>query len=102
MSEEHKGLCPTCVYKDECTYIKDTNNPVMQCCEFKGINEVQEQRLNCRQRNEGETLLDVSRPALTKQEPESELKGLCKICSLRNECKFPKPAGGVWHCEEYQ
>lgn len=102
MCEEHKGLCLTCVYKGECTYIKDTNRPVMQCCEFKGINEVQEQKLICRQRGEGETVSDISTSTLAKQEPESKLKGLCKICSLRNECTFPKPAGGVWHCEEYE
>ena len=102
MCEKHKGLCPACVYKGECTYVKDTNKPVMQCCEFKGIGEVQEQKLIYRRRSEGETVWDISRPVLTKQESESELKGLCKICSLRNECTFPKPAGGVWHCEEYQ
>lgn len=104
MCEEHKGLCSTCVCKDECTYIRNMDRPVIQCLEFKGINEVQEQRLICRQHGKGETVRDISTPISTKQEQESEskFKGLCKMCSLRNECVFPKPAGGVWHCEEYE
>jgi len=28
--------------------------------------------------------------------------GLCKSCANRETCTFPKPEGGVWHCEEYR
>jgi len=28
--------------------------------------------------------------------------GLCSICENRPACAFPKPEGGVWHCEEYR
>jgi hypothetical protein len=28
--------------------------------------------------------------------------GLCSICEIREACRFPKPEGGVWHCEEYE
>lgn len=34
------------------------------------------------------------------QEPEN-LAGLCPSCENRFECRFPKPEGGVWHCEEF-
>ena len=27
--------------------------------------------------------------------------GLCATCDNRNTCTFPKPPGGVWHCEEF-
>ena len=27
---------------------------------------------------------------------------LCTICEDKNVCVFPKPEGGVWHCEEYR
>ena len=29
------------------------------------------------------------------------LKGLCMDCENRKSCTFPRPASGVWHCEEY-
>jgi hypothetical protein len=28
--------------------------------------------------------------------------GLCENCESRETCGFPRPDGGVWHCEEYQ
>jgi hypothetical protein len=28
--------------------------------------------------------------------------GLCRNCENRRTCAFPKPEGGIWHCEEYQ
>ena len=31
----------------------------------------------------------------------SSLKGLCINCENRETCILPKPAGGVWQCEEY-
>lgn len=30
-----------------------------------------------------------------------DCKGLCVNCANRQTCLFPKPEGGVWHCEEY-
>jgi hypothetical protein len=27
---------------------------------------------------------------------------LCSNCEDRHTCIYPKPAGGVWHCEEYR
>ena len=29
-------------------------------------------------------------------------RGLCSNCEERRSCAFPKPEGGVWHCEEYR
>jgi (2Fe-2S) ferredoxin/predicted RNA-binding Zn-ribbon protein involved in translation (DUF1610 family) len=28
-------------------------------------------------------------------------RGLCLNCAKREFCTFPKPEGGVWHCDEY-
>jgi hypothetical protein len=28
--------------------------------------------------------------------------GLCVNCENRSICNLPKPAGGVWHCENYE
>ncbi len=32
----------------------------------------------------------------------AKLVGLCATCELRETCDRPKPAGGIWFCEEYQ
>ena len=40
-----------------------------------------------------------------QEPPATELTddiGLCCDCENRRSCMFPKPEGGVWHCEEYQ
>ncbi len=29
------------------------------------------------------------------------VRGLCATCIHNNACDFPRPAGGVWRCEEY-
>jgi len=46
-------------------------------------------------------------PEVDENVPEKEsaethsFKGLCINCENRFTCILPKPAGGVWHCEEY-
>ena len=35
------------------------------------------------------------------EEDASTYAGLCMNCDHRQTCKHPKPAGGVWHCEDY-
>ena len=32
---------------------------------------------------------------------EGSVRGLCATCARRSRCEFPRPEGGVWHCEEY-
>ena len=32
----------------------------------------------------------------------SELPGLCRNCARLVDCTYPKPEGGVWHCDEYE
>jgi hypothetical protein len=36
-----------------------------------------------------------------RTEDKEVFKGLCVNCANRHTCLFPKPEGGVWHCEEY-
>jgi hypothetical protein len=35
-------------------------------------------------------------------EDVSAYAGLCMNCEHRRSCVHPKPAGGVWHCEDYE
>ena len=34
-------------------------------------------------------------------EDTCKYEGLCVNCDNRQTCAHPKPAGGVWHCENY-
>ncbi|GAG40851.1 unnamed protein product, partial [marine sediment metagenome] len=36
------------------------------------------------------------------EEDASKYAGLCMNCDRRRTCRHPKPAGGVWHCEDYE
>jgi hypothetical protein len=31
-----------------------------------------------------------------------EPRGLCRTCECKEICTYPKPEGGVWHCEEFR
>lgn len=42
-------------------------------------------------------------PEASAESPSREQpRGLCTDCLIRAECQFPKPASGVWRCEEYR
>ena len=89
-----RGLCSTCIHASECTYPRNLNRPVLQCEEFEGEKLSLKRYGNMKiQRIRKEDIEDLSKSTL--------YKGLCKLCALRDECVFPKPESGVWHCEEY-
>jgi len=90
-----RGLCSTCKHASECTFPVDPQRPVLQCEEFEGVEN------NVTIKNKPEIEL-VRKEDLNKDADTQEFKGLCKLCRLRNSCTFPKPEGGVWHCEEYE
>lgn len=84
----YRGLCTQCLHAAACTFPRDPSRPIRSCEEFEEY------------------------PALRSREParavapegpdaeEPELKGLCRHCAVRITCAFPKPEGGIWHCEE--
>lgn len=79
-------LCSTCAHVGDCVYARTGREPVLECEFFatEGALEVREA------------------PAVeTEAEPEL-LAGLCANCEHRADCSLPRPAGGVWHCEEYE
>ncbi len=46
-------------------------------------------------------------PALVRDKSPAEKYsgryiGLCSNCENRGTCIYPKPEGGVWHCDEYR
>ena len=44
---------------------------------------------------------DSSAALRAAEEETSKYTGLCVNCENRRTCAHPKPAGGVWHCEDY-
>ncbi|MCJ7748201.1 MAG: hypothetical protein MUP27_10685 [Desulfobacterales bacterium] len=95
---EYLGLCSSCKAASNCTYTKDLTRPVLQCEEFEGY----EPRIV---KTTVKNILLKTNPKLGSSNKERDLskyRGLCSICDDREACTFPKPEGGVWHCEEYR
>jgi hypothetical protein len=95
--KEHLGLCSSCKTASDCHYMKDVKSRVLQCEEFEGY----EPRIV---KTTGKKLVKTSsNPGSSNEEKDSSNhRGLCNICEDREICNFPKPEGGVWHCEEYR
>ncbi len=74
-------------------YPKDPKHPVLQCEEFEPYDSPVPTRAATR---------EEPQPGASDEAPApAGLKGLCANCGNRNDCEYPKPEGGVWHCEEY-
>ncbi len=96
--QEALGLCSCCQSLPTCTYTKDSQRPILQCEEFDGIVL--------------SPIKTVSRaevaPVVHKKNPANVMDkfapypGLCGLCENSMSCTYPKPEGGVWHCEEYK
>jgi hypothetical protein len=82
---QYLGLCMTCIHTETCGFRRDVSQPVIECDEF----------------DIGKTPESTVQEKAAAEKPTEEFKGLCINCDLRHECKFPRPAEGVWHCEEY-
>lgn len=96
-TEQPSGLCLTCNKFPTCVYPKNSLRPVLFCDEFEGYEDFPPQPVR---------IISPSRPVVSSDTEDQEdsslpLLGLCRICERRHECTYPKPEGGVWHCEEY-
>jgi hypothetical protein len=93
---EHRGLCISCRNALTCTFLKNPNEAVLQCDEFDGF----ESFLRRPKIFSHKSMMDPkSNPG---KKDLGGYKGLCSICEDRKACTYPKPEGGVWHCEEYR
>ena len=84
------GLCVTCNNAENCVYRKRRGRDAIYCETFDGY---------ALPNGKG-----VARIVVMMQDTveSTEFKGLCVNCAHRDDCKLPRPAGGVWHCEEYE
>ncbi len=90
--QEPAGLCTCCNAQQTCTFPRDHGKPILQCEEFDGI--IPSRLKMVSRRKTAKTPLETSIP--------DSSAGLCSLCEGRPTCTYPKPEGGVWHCEEYQ
>jgi hypothetical protein len=109
-----RGLCSTCRHDPSCTYQRDPKRPVFSCEEFEievgervklPGGEVVSSGPSPGADSPGELARPTDTPASTGAGDEDDFarhKGLCGNCEERRSCTFPKPEGGVWHCEEYR
>jgi hypothetical protein len=87
--ELYGGLCATCVNASGCTFPRDPGRPILSCDEYELPDTLP-----------ARAFAPVI-PAPDHEDAENmELKGLCRQCAIRITCRYPKPEGGVWHCDE--
>ena len=94
------GLCLSCANAPECTYARDPDRPVLQCeeCDPGTFYTLTVSAHSFSPR------VVPSSPSehLTEEQNPGRYKGLCSLCEDCPTCTYPKPEGGVWHCEEYR
>jgi hypothetical protein len=87
------GLCMTCRNAPSCTFASHAGAPVTDCLEFDGEVPVEPAPTRASITTQSRRVPAVDRPTLP---------GLCGTCDWRDGCTFPRPASGVWFCEEYE
>ncbi len=96
-------LCTTCRHRETCTYPKSRGRPVHYCTEHEAWKACEGEvslALLKKDRDLRQSPPQNAEDPFGKSEKERP-RGLCVNCANRDECTFPKPPGGVWHCEEY-
>ena len=92
-----KGVCATCIHAPGCAYLETPDNPKMYCEQFES------ELPSVMKTTDVSGLKSI--PGVLKKESDSirqaRALGLCANCAHLETCVFPRPEGGVWHCEEY-
>ncbi len=97
--EEYLGICSTCNHAPDCAHrLRNPDVAIWECENYDDYVHIDGTELN----GGLSTVLPPPRKSHRPEFDSIEYKGLCANCEKRDECTFPRPAGGVWHCEEYQ
>ncbi len=89
-SAQAVGLCSTCNNSPSCFH-RARRGPALFC-------ELFDDYVAMSDGNAIRTATEMH----TANESQSKYAGLCMNCEHRRACGYPKPAGGVWHCENYE
>jgi hypothetical protein len=96
--QSYAGLCSCCNSFQACTFLRDPGRPILQCEEFDGILSSP-----LKKASRGNVLrFNVQGLSSPKKDNLGHYRGLCSLCENLRACTYPKPEGGVWHCEEYR
>jgi hypothetical protein len=95
---EYLGICSTCNHASGCAHrIKNHGLAIWECENYDDYVRLNGTFVG------GDPAATVPAPRRRAETAAVvEYRGLCKNCELREECTFPHPESGVWHCEEYQ
>jgi hypothetical protein len=98
-SNGSSGLCMTCNNAPTCIY-RAARGPVLLCETFDTYTNTNTPpvALANRRPGAGPTYAQVLEPV---ESETNSFSGLCVNCQHRATCVHPRPAGGVWHCEDY-
>jgi hypothetical protein len=91
---EYDGLCSTCLNASGCLFLRDPKKPIVCCEEFLGSQPAPRSSAS-------KPKPPAPRSPGARGSGSTNLIGLCRNCESRRTCAFPRPEGGVWHCEEY-
>ena len=83
MHKSHTDLCSTCTHVRTCGSRGTSATPIFSCDKYCALAAAEPTRM-----------LDLTSSIVPGH-------GLCFSCRVRETCHFPRPEGGVWHCEEY-
>jgi hypothetical protein len=92
MITEKQGLCMNCANSQDCALVSIITAAlgVRFCEEYETV----------------QLAADASSPERTSPgsipRTHSGMLGLCGNCDHYPGCTYPKPAAGVWHCEDYR
>ncbi len=94
-NNKYQGICSTCENALDCTFPRDPQKSVFDCEEFDS-DTCPSVKNTVKDNSPATVLVDPV------EDDSSKFIGLCSNCDNRKVCVFPKPQGGIWHCEEYQ
>jgi NADH-quinone oxidoreductase subunit E len=83
-----RGVCIICRRRDACMLAVEPGHPVWTCAEFEPLAA-------------SGGPLPPHLAALAARGSAGPAEDLCSSCESRAGCDFPRPEGGVWHCEGY-
>lgn len=94
---KYRGICTICKNAITCVFTRDPNRPLLHCDEHELADPLPDTTREEMISSYADILEQICGTAKRSEPP----MGLCKLCENREDCTFPKPEGGVWHCEEY-
>jgi hypothetical protein len=88
-----KSVCSNCRCQGDCAFLARACAPILEC-------ELHESGLSKRPRFT--VVKKAGAAVVAPAEVDDAPAGLCTDCENLRGCRLPRPAGGVWMCEEYR